>query len=406
MKWTEEKDRKLLEFRKQGLTVKEMIPVMSSEYGEKFTYWQIQKRLPILERSHDRVKEDFKYKESIEIAADGTHKSDKLLRMSEAQQKDVNYLLEAHGYDIEAWELVSARNNIWNVSDKINGVQTLYSSKISVKPKETSLDFNRLIEAIQKSKSVRPIKFKGYIPEEKTYLHLPLYDLHFGISTLEYYENTLRDIIQLLEKSYTEVLILIGQDMLHNDNFRGQTANGTPIDKVDMVKAWNDADIFYTTIIEKAIEKSPKVTVIYSKGNHDESISWAFVKGFEKAYGDQVTFDTRLKERKVHMLGTNFIGLTHGDKNRKNVASNFSVEFPEYWAKATTKEVHVGHLHRKRVSRQPTEIVIDEKGVIVREMGSGCDTDLYHDDNGYTLAHKEFEIYEYSEHKKKRIHYV
>lgn len=410
-KWSEEETDHLLHLidthpEQNNFTYAEML---EQKFNRKFSFDTVRKKRKRMDSQVVEQKttvEEIRYTEKHEIHKDGSHSSDKLVTMSENESKSVDYLLQAHGFSLTEWELISARNNIYNTNDKIKGIQTLYSSKISVKPKETSLDFNKLIAAIEKSKPAKAIKFVGYVPEEKTYLHLPLYDLHFGTSTIEYYENTLRSIVQLLEKSYTEVLIIIGQDMLHNDNFRGQTASGTLIDKVDMTKAWDDADLFYTTIIEKAIEKSPKVTVIFSKGNHDESMSWAFAKGFEKAYRQQATFDTRFRERKAHMLGTNFLGLTHGDKNRKNIASNFSIEFPVMWAQATSREVHVGHLHRKRTTQQPIELISDEKGVIVREMGSGCDTDQWHDDMGYTMAHKEFEIFEYTESKKKRIHYV
>jgi hypothetical protein len=75
------------------------------------------------------------YKSAIEINKDGTQTSDKLLIMAEEDCKNVEFLLKAHGYDPNAWELVNARNNIWNVYSKKDGVQTLYSSKIVVRPK-------------------------------------------------------------------------------------------------------------------------------------------------------------------------------------------------------------------------------------------------------------------------------
>lgn len=403
MKWTDEEHNHLIELiREHGTKWKIVSQLMSERFKKRFGYEQVRVRY----RMNSNKQESIEYKETTEIMADGSHKSDKLLKMSSEQLKDTAFLLKGHGYDPAKWEIVNAKSSIWNQHNKQDGTITLYSSKITVKPTVNGFDFDRLLAAIEKSKPVKPIKFVGYVPEEKTYLHLPLYDLHFGTSTIEYYENTLRSIVQLLEKSYTEVLIVIGQDLFHNDNFRGQTANGTLIDKVDMVKAYDDADLFYTTIIEKAIEKSSKVTVIYSKGNHDEAMSYGFARGFKKAYGQQVDFNIEFRERKAHMLGTNFLGLTHGDKNRKNIASNFALEFPEMWAKATTREVHLGHLHRKRATQQLIELISDEKGVIVREMGSGCATDQWHDDNGYTMAHKEFEIFEYTETKKKRIHYV
>src|SRR5690625_6224562 len=72
----------------------------------------------------------------------------------------------------------------------------------------------------------------------------------------------------------------------------------------------------------------------------------AFVKTLENKFQltDNIDFDTEFKERKAILLGKNFLGTTHGDKNRRNLASNFSVEFPELWSKATTREVYMGHL--------------------------------------------------------------
>ncbi|MBS4173480.1 hypothetical protein [Bacillus sp. FJAT-49736] len=401
--WTEEEHNKLIELKGKGLSYQQIADELTRTYCTLFTFDGVRNRYRYFKDKEPQ--ETPPYKETTEILHDGTHKSDKLLRMSSEQSKDVNYLLKAHGFDVDEWELVSARNNIWNAYSKQDGVQTLYSSKITVKPKTNEFNFDRFIEIIQKTKPARPITFKGILKQEKTYLHIPLFDMHFGNSRLEHYKDTLREIVHLLEETYHEVLFIVGQDLLHNDNFKGQTANGTPIDKVNMIKAWEEADTFYTTLISKALEKSPKVTVIYSKGNHDESMSWGFVKMLEAKFGHQVNFDTSFRERKAYMLGLNFIGTTHGDKNRTNIASNFSVEFPEMWARATTREVYMGHLHRKRVTK-PIEVVNDSRGVIVRELGTGNEIDGYHDDHGYTLAHQEFEIFEYTERKKKRIHYV
>lgn len=407
MNWTKENDDKLMEYR-QTYSQKETARLLTEDFGKKFTRNAVKNRERRIKDRDQWQSVQMNYTEAREILPDGSHKSDKLLRMSEEQSKDKNYILKAHGYDIDEWELVSARSKIWNVYSKQDNVQTLYSSQITVKPRTNEFDIDRLEKILSKIKPVKPIPFKGELTEEKTYLNIPLFDLHFGNSTLEHYQGTIQSILNLLQHSYHEVLFIIGQDLLHNDNFKGQTANGTQIDKVNMEKAWDEADTFYITLIDQALKASAKVKVIYSKGNHDESMAWSFVKGLEKYYrlDDRITFDTRFKERKAHMLGANFIGTTHGDKNRNNAASNFSVEFPEMWARATTREVYMGHLHKKRVTKKPIEIVNDADGLIIRELGTGNAIDGYHDDHGYTLAHKEFEVFEYGESKKKHIHYV
>ncbi|OHR73995.1 hypothetical protein HMPREF3291_05260 [Bacillus sp. HMSC76G11] len=394
MTWDEQKVNSLKGYKEQGLTVNEIIEKMSEEYQEGFTYWSITKKLGRLDHTQHPVK-NTEYKETIEIQPDGTHKSDKLLQMSSEQSKDKNYLLRAHGYDLNEWELISAKSNIWNSYSKQDGVMTLYSSKITVKPKVSGFDWDGLLRKIETipSKLIEP----QYITDIG-YLNLPLFDMHFGVSSYEYYKPTQERILGLLLNGYKEVLFIIGQDLLHNDNFKGQTANGTQIDKVDMERAWEEAMLFYVPLIETALEKCKRVTIKYSKGNHDESMSWAFVQCLKVRF-PQAIVDTSFKERKVHMLGLNFVGMNHGDKKKEqNLNENFSTEFPIEWSKAKTREIFTGHLHHERV--------LDKGGAVLRRMPTANEIDGYHDDHGYTTAHKRFEVLEYSEDAVKRIHYV
>jgi hypothetical protein len=336
------------------------------------------------------------YKEKVEILGDGSHKSDKLLRMSAEQCKDPEFLLKAHGYDNSEWELVNAKNNIWNVYSKQDGIQTLYSSRITVKPKKSGFNMDKIIEAI---KNVKPIHIdtKPFI-SEKHFLEIPFLDTHFGVSDYEYYKQTQFETIELIKsKKWKEILFVIGQDMLHNNDFRGNTANGTSIQVVDMAKAWEDACKFYEPIIEEAIKQSEYVKIMYSKGNHDESISWAFVK-YLKARFPQTDVDDSIVERKAHTFGRVFIGITHGDKAAKELHNIFPVEFPLEWANSTVREIHKGHLHKEDAK--------DVFGTMVRTLSTRNKTDKWHKDNGYVGAHKRFMLFEYSEDALKKIHYV
>ncbi|MGD7007610.1 hypothetical protein [Metabacillus sp. 84] len=394
MSWSAEEEASLIEFKERGLSTKEIAEEMSLLYKKEFSYWSVQKKIPRL-KPQAQPSIPIAYKETHEIASDGSHKSDKLLQMTAAQQKNPEYLLKAHGFETQSWELVTAKNNIWNSYSKQDGVMTLYASKITVKPKQISFNWETAIKRIE----AIPQKFiePEYI-RVTDYLNLPLFDMHFGISDYEYYLPTQRRIAGLIEQGYKGVLFIIGQDMLHNDNFKGTTANGTPIDKVDMEKAWEDAMLFYIPLIELALKRCQHVKIMYSKGNHDESMSWAFVKALKIRF-PQADVDSSFRERKAHMLGNNFIGVNHGDKKKEDkLTENFSTEFLFEWAKAKTREIFTGHLH--------TERVIDKGGVVQRRMPTANKIDGYHDDHGYTTAHKRFEVLEYSEDAVMRIHYV
>jgi hypothetical protein len=337
------------------------------------------------------------YKDIIEINKDGSQSSNKLVKMSLEDTKDVNFLLKAHGYDTDAWELISARSNIWNSYSKKDGIMQLYSSKITVKPKSIGFSFDRLVEEIYKVPPVYVEKSNLSVPDKRL-LELPFFDSHFGVSDFEYYKTTQDDTMTLIHsREWEQVLFIIGQDMLHNDNFKGQTANGTLIEKVDMAKAWNDAISFYYPLIENALKQSNSVKIVYSKGNHDESMSWAFVQ-LLKCRFPQVEIDDHFIERKIHTFGNIFIGITHGDKARRNLHNLFQVEFPMQWAKATIREIHSGHLH--------TEDAKDWFGMMVRTLATRNKTDAWHKDNGFVGAHKRFMLFEYSETELKSVHYV
>lgn len=341
---------------------------------------------------------DINYKETVEINSDGSHKSDKLLKMTAEDSKDPEFLLKAHGYDPKKWELSSARNNIWNSYSKQDGVMTLYSSKIIAKPIKQGFDFNKLEEIVTK----KP-KYKITTNKKPNiygdYLLLPLYDMHFGINTYDDYIHVNETILGMLDRKYKEVLVVCGQDLFHNDSiFNGRTAKGTEIEKVDMVQAWEDASKFFLSIIHKAMDTGAKVKVVYSKGNHSESIEWTFVQ-YLKAIFPNCEFDDTLKERKVHMFGTNFLGFNHGDKkNEKRLPENFATEFPEQWSKSTTRTVFTGHLHSEQVN--------DIGGILVRRMPTGNKIDNWHDDKGYTTAHKRFQVHEFNEHSQTGLFYI
>lgn len=396
MKWTGEKHNYLIRLKEQDKTWREIAEDMTEKFGREYTAEQCRSRW---RTNRHKISEhpELEYKTQIEIQSDGSHKSDRLLRMSAEQSKDPNYLLDAHGYDRNEWTLVSARNNIWNTYSKKDGVQTLYSSKITVKPKESEFDWDKFLEAVkQVPKAI--IKPK-YIPQERDkYLLLPLYDMHFGISDYEYYMPTQAKILDLLKNSYKEILLIFGQDAFHNDDFRGRTSSGREIQKVDMIKAWDDATSFFEPIIREALSRKSEVHVMYSKGNHSETVEWMFVQRL-KARFPQCTYDDSLKERKAYMLGKNFCGASHGDKkNEKNLPENFATEFPVEWSKATTRTVFTGHRH--------SEMVIDVGGVLIRRMPTRNKTDGWHEDMGYTTAHKRFQVFEYSEEELETIYYV
>src|SRR5699024_8693533 len=302
--------------------------------------------------------EQILFKDEHEIMADGSQRNTTLLELNEAQQKDESYMLRAHGFDPELWDVVKVKNSRWNQHNKVDKTVELFASRLEVKPKSVILKAHSIIERMNEVKPRTLNRPTGDV--SSAFYVLALYDEHFGINTYEDYEPTLNNIVEELQKeTFEEVLITIGSDMFHHNDHRNRTASGREIEQVDMTQAWSDASDFYGIIIEEALKNSKNVQVVYVKGNHDESLSWAFTKMLEAKY-PQAEFDDEFEERKAFMLGTNFIGLTHGDKSRKvKYPGLFSVEFPDMFAAATNRDIFVGHLHN--------EHTLDEAGFVIRQ---------------------------------------
>jgi hypothetical protein len=340
-----------------------------------------------------------KYKEEVQIHNDGSQTSNKLVKMSLQDSKNPEFLLKAHGYDVSSWELISARSNIWNTYSKKHGIQQLYSSTISVRPLKNGFSIEKLIESFDRIKPFEAEIEKINITNEQRLLEIPLFDAHFGISDYEYYKPTQARIMTFINsKKWQEILFVVGQDLIHNNDFKGNTANGTHIEVVDMQKAWEDCCKFYEPLINRATKQSGNVKIIYSKGNHDETISWAFVKYLAARFPEAI-FDDDFEERKIHIFNKIFIGITHGDKaNNKDLANIFIKEFSLEWANAEVKEIHKGHYH--------IEDGKDVFGTMVRTLCTRNKTDKWHKDKGFVGAYKRFMLFEYSENELEDIHYV
>jgi len=276
------------------------------------------------------------------------------------------------------------------------------------KPEENDR-YNQILEAISKLKPIRLEKTTTNNNTVDSLLEIPLPDMHFGIGTYKLYRNKLQEMVEIIQnKQRKKIILLMAQDLFHNNDFKGNTSNGTPIEKVDMVKAWEDAYNFYYELINTAYDHAQEVEVIYSRGNHDESMAWAFVKMLEKLFPD-IKFDTSLDDVKARKYGEIFIGWSHSDKGKKKISGSnkknnadirgvFAERFKMMWATTSVREIHLGHLHH--------EWAKDLWGFVVRHLSSGVPTDEYHDINDWIANHKRFQLFEYSTKKLKTIHYI
>jgi len=213
---------------------------------------------------------------------------------------------------------------------------------------------------------------------------------------------TLQDTLQIIARThYKEINVVVGEDLLHNDNFRGTTSNGTYIGEVDIPSAYNDALAFYFNIIQLALQCSDRVRVIYSMGNHSESLSWTIVQVLKTKF-PQLEVDDSIEPRKIIVFEKVFIGITHGDTikgNLRDVKDLFVEENLSAYAKAKVKEIHIGHYHVLKETG-------DLNGCVVRRLSTKVPPDRWHKKKGFTAANKRFMIFLYGKDRLLSIYYV
>lgn len=258
--------------------------------------------------------------------------------------------------------------------------------------------FDELMEAIKEHTEPRTYETTECEPTP-TMLEIGLYDMHFGLPND--YSNVFSELAEIINaKHYEEINVIIGQDLLHNDDFRGRTSKGTQIETVDLRKAWEEARDFWVSVIDECFKSSTNVNIKYVKGNHDESMCWAFVQMLKIMY-PTATVDDSLKKRKCIYWRECFIGLTHGNETKSSLndlRGQFTIKFPEEFAKSKVREIHSGHLHAEKEG--------DVYGVMVRRLSTANVEDKWSDDEGYVGAHKRFMVFEWTPGKLTRIYYL
>lgn len=270
-----------------------------------------------------------------------------------------------------------------------------------IKQKANEFDPEDFLQALKQI--VEPYKYEPQrLDNAARMLEIPLFDMHWGVAFMDYYKPVLDEILDLINlRHWDRIVIPFGQDFFHNDSIiKGETTKGTPIQKVDMIRAVKEGQKFIYAIVDAAIKSANEVQIIYSAGNHDMSTSWMFMQVLLERYGPSMVDDS-LEYRKVIAYGKNSIMVTHGDSKQataKNLAHIFPISFPEEFANANIREVHSGHLHH--------EAEADIYGVMVRRLSSGGKVDDWTDKEDFVGTHRRFMLFEWNENKLKSIHYI
>lgn len=380
------------------LDIKEMFDFEhSAESLRKYaTGWKIMLENEELEQLNSEEK--ITYKETTEILSDGSHKSDKLIKMNAEQSKDVEFLLNAHGFDANEWELMNAKNNIWNVYSKQDGAQTLYSSKITVKPRTKEFNFDDIKEQIQElmenyiPPTFKPIRYSS----NGKLLEVNISDLHLnklGYIDGEYdhkiaekaFFYILNNVISRTEHiKFEKVLFIWSHDFFNIDNLTKTTTAGTPQDvSTRFANMYKQGKRLLIQGIDLLKQVAPVETVQVG-ANHDKLTSYTMSEVLAAWYrnDDNVKIDNDPLSRKYVRYGKCLIGFSHGDKEKKRLGKIMPIEARKDWGETLYSEIHAGHLHSEQA-------VKEENGVIVRYLSSASGTDNWHFESGYVGAIKK-----------------
>lgn len=373
--------------------------------GESFRMW-VKNRLRSQENSKKNNKSELNeqplnFKESVEINKDGTHISNKLIRMSIEESKDVDYLLNAHGYDKNAWELISAKNNIWNVYSKKDGIKTLYSSKISVKPRKDELSIESIRQMFKEinEEYSKPVHIPLRYDTNGKMLEISIADVHLGklawagdsndtynweIAKKRFF-HIINDVLTRTENyKFEKILFCWSHDFFHYDNLNVTTTGGTKQDTdMKFAQMYKVGNMMLIEAIDILSQIAP-VETFYVGSNHDKLTSYVATENLASWFRNNpnVKVDTDPKIRKYVEFGKCLIQFSHGHAEGKRIGDIMSVEAREAWGRCKYTEVHAGHYHSERT-------VTKDNGVIVRYLGSPSGIDTWHYEQGYVGAIKK-----------------
>ena len=180
------------------------------------------------------------------------------------------------------------------------------------------------------------------------------------------------------------IILPIGNDLLHYDNMEGTTTAGTAQDRdTRFQRMFRRARALMAWMIRECARHAP-VRVVIVPGNHDTLAAFTLgeVLAAEFARDPRVTFENSPRKRKYVAYGRNLIVYAHGHAEpHRKLPEIVAAEEPRLWAAATTREVHLGHFHRSKVT-EPV-YVEDLPGCTVRVLRSLSGTDAWHSSMGF-----------------------
>ena len=352
--------------------------ILESEYI-KIKKEILKERRKANKRSKVIIDQTSKFTESVDL-----DKGEKTLSISSTTEpKSAEEIIELLKIDTTQWKL----SQYWNKQMSDHWRVSALVSKVKEGPGDLLKDL---------LKNWKPKTFK--IPKVKLNKLdkdvvcgvMSLQDIHFGKEGNETidkdFEDTIKNLIRRaipthhIEKMY----FVLGGDLINMDTFSGTTTSGTPLDNcMNATEAYQQAFDAMHWAINYIKAFCEKLVVVYIPGNHDRLSSYHLAHALSKSIkSDEIEWDVKYDERKVHVYHNNFNAFEHGDKHSKNTPLVYASEYPIEWGKTINRTLFKGHIHTDRKTEYMTSN--ETAGFIEKSLPSLGKTDYYHYSNKYT----------------------
>lgn len=319
-------------------------------------------------------------------------------KMREKKVLTDDELLELHALDPDKFKIRTVTSNEWTMTESGGEQYYNFQSKIVAEPIDILSKFPKQLKEIIETYT-QPFDIDVMDDEKLNQtLLIPLPDIHVEPESSTKYQSYQDSILRYLENQYKNVIIAIMGDFFNADNFNSKTANETRVADTNIPDSWEEGLLILEPIIQKAIHTSPNVTIVYSRGNHDESILWAFVKYLEVKY-PQVNFESDMEQLKCVVVDDVSIFLTHGHIRRgKSIGMLCSALYPKEYGNSKYRILLTGHKHTIKSE--------DLIGLVHYELPTVGEGDKYEQDNLYLGNQKGIHLYEFNTDKLNAIYYL
>ena len=332
-------------------------------------------------------------------------------------------LLEAFSVDDSEWEVdwydIGTYEQTGFDNDRKPVTTTMYRCKAKLKKispfQNLEMTRRNLIEDLKEMATYKP-KVKTKLKGQDTTAHcleIGAYDLHLGKIgiigdeySMDIAQDRLLSAIQHLLKrasgfTIDQILFVVGNDFLNTDGDKPipRTTKGTPQFNSDHhIEMYKRGRKLICTAINE-LSNLCHVQVVVMPGNHDEECIMYLGDALELFYehNENVTIDNTRPLMKGFKYGNNLIAFDHGHKMKAEKAVQILPQrFRDIWSDVRYVELHRGHLHG--VHHKKIGVTDELAGITVRNLGSMCATDQWHDDKGYVGNVKRAHGFIWSKH--------